>query len=275
MRMSPLSSSGRRSPMDLSTTAAGTISHTVLGFSSFFTKSASEEAPTALSWVSSCTAFGDLSKTTHWWPPLRSRRTMLAPMRPSPIIPSCIDDSFEEPIARPLRFRRDRPGGQSWRSGSRGPASPQSRARLWSLLSSSGSLGLLEDVHELAVSTRDLGDGVFPCAPLGPPCDERLPEIRPSDGEADEPGDVGGRGQPLAHLLVVFAPAQDDAADLGPATPARGGHDLLAVLAPVEPFDLPDVGLDLGILELLDRLDHQPGPELRVVRLPVPMEPVE
>jgi len=92
--------------MDLSTTAAGTISHTDLGFSSFFTKSASEEAPTAFSWVSSCTAFGDMSKTTHWWPPWRSRRTMLAPIRPSPIIPSCIADSFDEPIARPVRFRR-------------------------------------------------------------------------------------------------------------------------------------------------------------------------
>src|SRR4029077_13632860 len=105
MRMSPFSRNGRRSAMVVSTAAAGTISHTARGGSSFFTKSASEEAPTAFSWVSSCTAFRDLSKTTHWWPPLRSRRTMLAPMRPSPISPSCITDSFEAPIARPLRFR--------------------------------------------------------------------------------------------------------------------------------------------------------------------------
>ena len=81
--------------MVASTTAAGTISQTARGFSSFFTKSASEEAPTAFSLASSSTAFGDLSKTTHWWPPLSSRRTMLAPIRPSPIIPSCIADSFE------------------------------------------------------------------------------------------------------------------------------------------------------------------------------------
>src|SRR5882672_974634 len=94
MRMSPFSRNGRRSAMVVSTAAAGTISHTVRGGSSFFTKSASEEAPTAFSWVSSCTAFRDLSKTTPWWPPLTSRRTMLAPMRPSPIIPSCITASF-------------------------------------------------------------------------------------------------------------------------------------------------------------------------------------
>ena len=44
-----------------STTAAGTISQTARGFSSFFTKSASEVAPTALSFTSSCTAGGDRS----------------------------------------------------------------------------------------------------------------------------------------------------------------------------------------------------------------------
>src|SRR5262247_3072698 len=88
--MSPFSSVGRRSAMVLSTTAAGTMSHTARGLSSFFTKSASEVDPTAFSCTSSCTVLGDLSKTTHWCPPLMSRRTMFAPIRPSPIIPSCM-----------------------------------------------------------------------------------------------------------------------------------------------------------------------------------------
>ena len=48
-----------------STTAAGTINHTARGFSRFFTRSASEEVPTACSWANSVTAAGDLSKTTH------------------------------------------------------------------------------------------------------------------------------------------------------------------------------------------------------------------
>ena len=78
----------------MSTTAAGTISQIARGFASFFTKSASEEAPVAFSFASSATAFGDMSKTTHSWPPLISRRTMLAPIRPRPIIPSCIIDSW-------------------------------------------------------------------------------------------------------------------------------------------------------------------------------------
>ena len=51
--------------MVLSVTAAGTISQTARGFCSFFTRSASDEAPTAFSWTNSCTAFGDMSKTTH------------------------------------------------------------------------------------------------------------------------------------------------------------------------------------------------------------------
>ena len=82
--------------MVLSTTAAGTISQTARGFSSFLTRSASEADPTACSAASSLTAFGDMSKTTHSWPPLRSRRTMLAPIRPRPTIPSCMGTSFQQ-----------------------------------------------------------------------------------------------------------------------------------------------------------------------------------
>src|SRR3990172_2438008 len=92
--MSPGSSEGTRSAMVWSTTAAGTISHTARGFSSFATRSASEAAPTAFSRASSCTACGARSKTTQWWPPARSRRTMFAPIRPRPIIPSCMTCSF-------------------------------------------------------------------------------------------------------------------------------------------------------------------------------------
>src|SRR5215831_12163831 len=88
--MSPGSSSGTRSAMVLSTTAAGTISQTARGRASFFTKSGSYAAPVAFSCASASTAFGKASNTTQSWPPLMSRRTMFAPMRPRPIIPSCI-----------------------------------------------------------------------------------------------------------------------------------------------------------------------------------------
>src|SRR6266446_2700047 len=88
--MSSGSRAGRTSAMVLSTTPAGTISQTARGFSSFLTRSTSEAAPTAFSLANSVTAVGDMSKTTHSWPPFSNRRTMLAPIRPRPTIPSCI-----------------------------------------------------------------------------------------------------------------------------------------------------------------------------------------
>ncbi len=65
MIVSPASSAGRRLAMVWSTTAAGTMSHTARGFSSFLASSESEELPSAFSSTSSSTALGDMSKTTH------------------------------------------------------------------------------------------------------------------------------------------------------------------------------------------------------------------
>src|SRR5262245_30275511 len=57
-----------------------------------------DSAPTAPSPASSCTASALRSKTTHSWPSRMRRRTMLAPIRPSPIIPSCTGQgSFPRP----------------------------------------------------------------------------------------------------------------------------------------------------------------------------------
>ena len=75
-------------------TAAGIINQIARGLASLDTKSASDDDPVAFSWTSSCTALGDMSKTVHWCPPLSNRRTMFAPMRPSPIIPSCMVSSL-------------------------------------------------------------------------------------------------------------------------------------------------------------------------------------
>src|SRR6185437_8871416 len=111
MIVSPDSSAGSRSAIVLSTAAAGTMSQTARGFLSFLARSASEELPTAFSLARSWTAFWDMSKTTHSWPPARSLRTILAPIRPRPTIPSCMTCSFRwvEAFDRgstPLRFCR-------------------------------------------------------------------------------------------------------------------------------------------------------------------------
>src|SRR5262249_21611478 len=71
---------------------------------------------------------------------------------------------------------------------------------------------LVEQVDPLAVVRSDLADRVVAANLLGPVVDERVPEGGPADREANEPGHRGGRGQPLPHLLVVLAAAQDDAA---------------------------------------------------------------
>jgi hypothetical protein len=73
-------------------TSGGAISQTARGFSSFFIRSANDEAPIAPSLARSWTAFGNTSKTVQRRPALKSRRTMLAPIRPNPTIPSCIGD---------------------------------------------------------------------------------------------------------------------------------------------------------------------------------------
>src|SRR5262245_41969469 len=90
MRMSPRSRWGRRSAMVWSTAPTGTMSQTARGLVSFSASTASEAAPAAFSLTRSRTAFADLSNTTHSWPSRRRRRTMLAPIRPRPIIPNCI-----------------------------------------------------------------------------------------------------------------------------------------------------------------------------------------
>src|SRR5262245_39934808 len=80
------------------------MSHTARGFASFFTRSTRESAPTAFSLTSSPTASGDRSNTTQLCPFLISRRTMLAPILPSPIIPSCISSPLLKNSFDSLRY---------------------------------------------------------------------------------------------------------------------------------------------------------------------------
>ena len=68
---------------------AGTMSQTARGFASFCTKSASEEAPIAFSCDQLLDRFRRHIEDDASWPAFKSRRTMLAPILPSPIIPSC------------------------------------------------------------------------------------------------------------------------------------------------------------------------------------------
>src|SRR3954447_1395932 len=90
MTVSSSSSSGTSASSVESTTAAGTMMQMQRGFSSLATKSSIVCAPLAPSPSSVAIASALTSWTTQSWPPRISRRTMLAPMRPSPIMPTCI-----------------------------------------------------------------------------------------------------------------------------------------------------------------------------------------
>src|SRR5918997_3264535 len=95
MTTSPGSISPASSSTTCPATPAGTITQAARGASSLATRSWREEAPTAPS-PASCSAAAWLrSWTTHWWPARCSRRTRLAPIRPRPIMPSCMPCSLE------------------------------------------------------------------------------------------------------------------------------------------------------------------------------------
>src|ERR1700704_4587619 len=68
--------------------------HAARGGVSLVTNSSRDAVPVAPSSSRGRTWAGVWSKTTHSWPWRMSRRTRFAPMRPSPIMPSCIGASL-------------------------------------------------------------------------------------------------------------------------------------------------------------------------------------
>src|SRR5262245_7636312 len=190
------------------------MSHTARGFVRLPASSVSEPAPMAFSLSMSRTALADLSNTTHWWPPRRSRRTILAPIRPRPIIPSCIAFSL-------LALRRP------------GPIRAAGRPL---------GTGRLEQVHESAIALGDPLDSLLSRRAPVAHGDQGIPERGAANCEADESGHLRRCREPLVHFALVFPPAQNDAADLVTASVACRRHHRLAVLAPVQALDLPHVG---------------------------------
>src|SRR5262245_48212954 len=200
----------------------------------------------AFSLTISRTAFADLSNTTHWWPPRSRRRTMLAPIRPRPISPSCIGLLLTSPRLGPIRAA-DRPAGG----------------------------GRLEQVHESAIMLCNQLDSLLPRRATVPHGDQGLPERGSADCEADESGHLRRRRQPIVHFALVFPAAKHNAADLVAAAGSRRRHHRLAVLAPVQALDLPHIGLHARRLELCDGLRHQAWPDLEVIGLLVTIERVQ
>lgn len=62
-------------------------------------------------------------------------------------------------------------------------------------------------------------------------------------------------------------PAEDDAAHIAPPVAPCCIGDGFVVLRAVEAFDLPNIRLDSGVLELKNGAHHERRPELPVVHL--------
>src|SRR5262245_14624783 len=125
-------------------------------------------------------------------------------------------------------------------------------------------LGSVVDVYETLVVGGDLLGGLLAA---GAAVDERLQRIPPDrapDREADVPGRAAPAPPPRAARLVVGPAPQDHAYDAVAPVPPGRRRDRLAVLARVDPLDLPDVRLHAGVLQLADRRVHQLGALLRV-----------
>src|SRR5262249_25123734 len=120
----------------------------------------------------------------------------------------------------------------------------------------------LEQAYELAIRPRDFGDGLLARRFFAPPGNQRISESGAADRKADEARRSGRHRKPVSHLLVVLAAAENDATD--PSTASRPGrcHNLLAIAAPIETLNLPQIRFNAGVLELVDGLNHQARPHL-------------
>ena len=90
IRMSPFCRCAATVFTTPSTTGTGSMIQTARGGLSRAMNSSTEDVPWAPAAVTAATASALASNTTHSWPCCISRRTMLAPIRPRPIIPSCM-----------------------------------------------------------------------------------------------------------------------------------------------------------------------------------------
>ena len=74
--------------------------------------------------------------------------------------------------------------------------------------------------------------------------------------------DAAISSQPDDFLLVGTA-SKHDATDVVPTVAPRDFDDSLAVLAAIEAFDLPDIGLDARVLQRRDAVAISAGRSLR------------
>src|ERR1700682_6080460 len=130
-----------------------------------------------------------------------SRRTMLAPIRPRPIMPSCISISSVS-----------------------------------LLLCGTDFLAGLENLNKLLISTSDFNDCGSSRYPLRAPVNQRIPEGCTAHRESNEARNSSCGSEPLADFAIALPPPENDAADAVPASAAGGSHNPLALFVTLEAF---------------------------------------
>src|SRR6266853_6225055 len=169
-----------------------------------------------------------------------SLRTMLAPIRPRPIMPSCISISSISLLLRRNYF-----------------------------------LAGFENFNKRMISTGDFSDCGISRYLLRSPVNQRIPEARPANGEANEAWNRSGGREPLEDFAMVFAPTENDASDSVPASAAGSSHNPFAVFVTLEPFDLPHVRFNPCILKFLNGLSHQLGTKLQIIGLFISLQAID
>ena len=116
---------------------------------------------------------------------------------------------------------------------------------------------VFEDRRPLAEALRDFGHGDLSIDRVRSPFDYGIQPRRPADRKTDEALNAGRDRQPAHHGLLVRPSAEDDAPDCRAAAAPGGFDDPLALIAPIEPLDFPDIRLDPGVLKRADCVDHE------------------
>src|SRR4029079_16196649 len=98
----------------------------------------------------------------------------------------------------------------------------------------------------------------------------RIPDLVRPDTDPDEAVDGRRDLEPVPHLVFICAVTQHNAADfLAPIAPCQL-DEALAVINAIEPFDLPDIRLNSGVLQRANGIEHKCRPDVSIVSFCAP-----
>ncbi len=104
--------------------------------------------------------------------------------------------------------------------------------------------------------TSNLRDNLFFGEALCLKIDKRIPETGSPHRKTDEPGNASRCLQPMYHPLSLGATSEHNEANGVASTTLGHLHQLDTIFLAIEPFYLPHIWLNTGLLEGLHGLKH-------------------